>query len=66
MATPDPCLGETAVTDVAVDVEIDKNVGCAVYKWLREVCSTKLLQSPIILRGPGVVVQVDESGTNPR
>ena len=49
------------VTDVAVDVEIDKNVGCAVYKWLREVCSTKLLQSPIILGGPGVVVQVDES-----
>ena len=49
------------VTDVAVDVEIDKNVGCAVYKWLREVCSTKLLQSPINLGGPGVVVQVDES-----
>ena len=49
------------VTDVAVDVEIDKNVGCAVYKWLREVCSTKLLQSPIILGGPGVVVQVDVS-----
>ena len=49
------------VTDIAVDVEIDKNVGCAVYKWLREVCSTKLLQSPIILGGPGVVVQVDES-----
>ena len=49
------------VTDVAVEVEIDKNVACAVYKWLREVCSTKLLQSPIILGGPGVVVQVDES-----
>ena len=32
-----------------------------IYQWLREVCSNKLLQSPIILGGPGVVVQIDES-----
>ena len=32
-----------------------------VYQWLREVCSTALIQQPIILVGPGKVVQIDES-----
>ena len=27
----------------------------------REVCSTKLLATPIVSRGPGKVVQIDES-----
>ena len=31
------------------------------YRWLREVCSTKLLQTPIVLGGRGVIVQIDES-----
>ena len=30
-------------------------------QFLREVCTTKLLQSPIVLGGAGAVVQVDES-----
>ena len=29
-----------------------------IYKCLREVCSTELLQTPILLGGPGVVVQI--------
>ena len=32
-----------------------------VYQWLREVCSTKLMQQQIRLGGPGSVVQIDES-----
>ena len=31
------------------------------YQWLREVCSTKLLATPIKLGSPGTVVQADES-----
>jgi len=31
-----------------------------VYQFFRDVCSTKLLAAPIILGGPGVVVQIDE------
>ena len=52
---------DTPVTDVIDDAEIDSRTGVDMYQWLREVCSTKLLQSPIILGGPGVIVQVDES-----
>ena len=49
------------VTDAATDIEIDKRTACDVYRWLREVCSTTLLGSLVILGGSGVVVQVDES-----
>ncbi len=30
-------------------------------QWLREVCSTTLLQTQVVLGGPGIVVQIDES-----
>ena len=40
---------------------VDKRTAIYIYQWLREVCTTKLLSSPIILGGPGVVVQIDES-----
>ena len=52
---------DTPVTDVIDDAEIDKRTGIDIYQWLREVCTTKLMQSPIILGGPGIIVQVDES-----
>ena len=42
-------------------VEVSKETAINVYQWLREVCSTKLLSTPIILGGPGKVVQIDES-----
>ena len=49
------------VKDAAQEAEVDKNTGCDVYRWLREVCSTTLLSTPIVLGGPGVVCQIDES-----
>lgn len=52
---------EYPVTDAAEEAEISLRVAIDIYQWLREVCSTKLLQSPMILGGPGVVVQIDES-----
>ena len=49
------------VTQMALEAEITESVAIDIYNWLREVCSTKLLQNPIILGGPGVIVQADES-----
>ena len=34
---------------------------CYVYRWFREVCSTTLLNTTILLGGPGKIVQIDES-----
>jgi hypothetical protein len=52
---------EFPVKDAADDAEIHKNTECDIYRWLREVCSTKLLQTPIVLGGRGIVDQIDES-----
>ena len=41
--------------------EVSKETAINVYQWLREVCSTKLLSTAIVLGGPGVGVQIDES-----
>ena len=41
--------------------EVDEGSAIDVYRWLREVCSTKLLQTPMVLGGPGVVVEINES-----
>ena len=49
---------ETPVMDVIDDAEIDTRTGVDVYQWLREVCTTKLLQTPIILGGPGIIMKV--------
>ena len=49
------------VTDAANEAGVDRGTACDVYRWLREVCSTRLLQTRIVLGGPGVVVQIDES-----
>ena len=49
------------VTHMAMEVEITEQVASDIYQWLREVCTTKLLQTPIILGGPGKIVQADES-----
>jgi len=42
------------------EADVDRHTAIDIYQWLREVCSTKLLSNPIILGGPGVVVQIDE------
>ena len=49
------------MTDAISDCKIDMRTGIDIYQWLREVYTTKLLQTPIVLGGAGVVVQVDES-----
>ena len=42
---------EYPVTDAAKIAEVDENTAVDVYRWLREVCSTKLLATPILLGG---------------
>ena len=38
------------------------NTAVDVYQWLREVYSTRLINDgPVVLGGPGVIVQSDES-----
>ena len=54
-------MKEYPIKDAASDIEVDKNTAVDVYMWLREVCSTELSATPIILGGPRVIVQVDES-----
>ena len=50
---------EYPVTEAAVEAEIGHPAPIDIYQWL-QVCSTKLIQSPVILGGPCKVVQVDE------
>lgn len=52
---------EYPVTGAAKDAEISERMAIDIYQWLREVCTNMLLSSPIILGGPGVIVQIDES-----
>ena len=52
---------EYPVIEMSHEAEIAEDTACNIYQWLREVCSTKFLQSPMILGGPGIIVQVDES-----
>ena len=49
------------VTNAARIAEVDEGTAIDVYRWLREICSKKLLPMPMILGGPGIVVQIDES-----
>ena len=57
---------EYPVKDAANVADVDENTVLDVYRWLREVCSIKLLQTPIVLGGPGIVVQIDKSQTKGR
>ena len=52
------------VTDAAHEADVTEATACAVYQWLREVCTTRLLQTPIRLGGPGTIVQIDKSLMN--
>ena len=49
---------EYPVSDAAEEAEISSRVAFDIYQWLRELCTAKLL---LILGGPGVVVDIDES-----
>ena len=52
---------EYPVSDAAEEAEILLRVAVDIYQWLQDVCTNKLLQALIILVGPGVIVQIDES-----
>ena len=52
---------EYPVTQAAEDAEIGEDTAINIYQWLREVCSTALIQMPCVLGGPQKVVQIDES-----
>ena len=45
----------------AEEAKVSAETAGQIYQWLREVCTTKLLATPIQLGGPGTVVQIDES-----
>ena len=49
------------VTKAAKQANISEKRCIDVYQWFQDVCTTKLLSTSIILGGPGIVVQVDES-----
>ena len=59
-------LREYPIIDVEEEGEVAHDTAVCIYMWLFKVCSTELLQTPILLGGPGVIVQIDESlfGTN--
>jgi len=49
------------VCDAADNADISEKTTIDTYQFFRDVCTTKLLQAPIKLGGPGIVVQIDES-----
>ena len=49
------------MTDASEEAKVERGTAIDVYQLFREVCSTKLLQTPIVLGGAGIVVQIDES-----
>ena len=51
----------TPVTSACTQVGISRVTGVDIYNFLREVCSTALLRQPVLLGGPGRIVQIDES-----
>ena len=51
----------SSISDAAAEAEVDDGTAIDVYHWLREICSSALLRTPIVLGGNGIVVQIDES-----
>ena len=49
------------MTDAAKDAEVSERMAINMYGWYRDVCTHKLLSAPIVLEGPGVIIQIDES-----
>lgn len=54
-------IREYPVGDAGEEAKVSNDTARAVYQWLREVCSTKLIGSSIELGGAGTTVQIDES-----
>ena len=50
------------VSDAYEEAEVGEHTAIDIYQWLREVGSQTLLNDPpIVLGGPNIVVQIDES-----
>ena len=49
------------MTDAAKDAEVSERMAIDMYGWYRDICTHKLLFAPIVLGGPGVIIQIDES-----
>ena len=49
------------VTQATKQAKISKNRYIDIHQFMRDVCTAKLLVTPIILGGPGTIVQIDES-----
>ena len=51
------------VGDAAQEAEIGKKSAIQAYQYLRDICSWRVVNvdSPLMLGGPGVIVQIDES-----
>ena len=56
-------IRQYAVTDAAEAAEVEKKSAIQAYQYCRDICSWKLLhhESPLLLGGPRVTVQIDES-----
>ena len=54
---------EYPVKDAAEEANVDEKTAIQIYQYCRDICSWRLLNhdSPLMLGGPGVVVQIDES-----
>ena len=52
---------EYLVIEMSREAEITEGTAYEIYQWLCEVCSTNLLGTQIVLGGPGIVVEIDES-----
>ena len=52
---------EYPVMDATEEAEVHKGSAIDVYRWLREVCSTALVNTHIVLGGTGTIVEIDES-----
>ena len=52
-----------SVTDAAQEAKVEKNTAVQAYQYFRDICSWRLLNhdAPLMLGGPGVVVNIDES-----
>ena len=51
------------MTNAAEEAQVSETTAIQVYQYFRDICSWRLLNhdSPLMLGGPGVVVQIDES-----
>ena len=51
------------MTDAAEEAKVTETTDIQVYQYFRDICSWRLVthDSPMLLGGPGVVIQIDES-----